>query len=379
MGYKKTSIGGQALIEGIMMKGPYKTAMAVRKTDGSIDLSEVKESRLRDRYKFFGLPLIRGMVNLVEAMVTGYKAMMRSADISGFTELEEQEAQKKQSHKDAGQETEQDEKAVMPEQSCAADTGDIVPSDTETAGQTDAAQPGTETADKTEAKDPAKKDEKKGSSVVAGAAMAAGSVLGIVLAVVLFMYLPALAFKGIDAITPGDLKFYKGLIEGVIKMAIFIGYIALVSLEKDIKRVFMYHGSEHKTIFCYEHGLPLTVENVRIQKRFHPRCGTSFMFLMFAVGILISSLLVIILPDFIISRNYLWVPIKILLIPVICGLGYELIRLCGRHDNVLTRIIAAPGLWIQRLTTKEPDDSMIEVAIAAMKDVIPDDGSDEIA
>ena len=382
MGYKKTSIGGQALIEGIMMKGPYKTAMAVRKTDGSIDLSEVKESRLRDRCKFFGLPLIRGMVNLVEAMVTGYKAMMRSADISGFTELEEQEeqeAQKKQSHKDAGQETEQDEKAVMPEQSCAADTGDIVPSDTETAGQTDAAQPGTETADKTEAKDPAKKDEKKGSSVAAGAAMAAGSVLGIVLAVVLFMYLPALAFKGIDAITPGDLKFYKGLIEGVIKMAIFIGYIALVSLEKDIKRVFMYHGSEHKTIFCYEHGLPLTVENVRIQKRFHPRCGTSFMFLMLAVGILISSLLVIILPDFIISRNYLWVPIKILLIPVICGLGYELIRLCGRHDNVLTRIIAAPGLWIQRLTTKEPDDSMIEVAIAAMKDVIPDDGSDEIA
>lgn len=379
MGYKKTSIGGQALIEGIMMKGPYKTAMAVRKTDGSIDLSEVKESRLRDRYKFFGLPLIRGMVNLVEAMVTGYKAMMRSADISGFTELEEQEAQKKQSHKDAEQETEQDEKAVMPEQSCAADTGDIVPSDTETAGQTDAAQPGTETADKTEAKDPAKKDEKKGSSVAAGAAMAAGSVLGIVLAVVLFMYLPALAFKGIDAITPGDLKFYKGLIEGVIKMAIFIGYIALVSLEKDIKRVFMYHGSEHKTIFCYEHGLPLTVENVRIQKRFHPRCGTSFMFLMLAVGILISSLLVIILPDFIISRNYLWVPIKILLIPVICGLGYELIRLCGRHDNALTRIIAAPGLWIQRLTTKEPDDSMIEVAIAAMKDVIPDDGSDEIA
>lgn len=379
MGYKKTSIGGQALIEGIMMKGPYKTAMAVRKTDGSIDLSEVKESRLRDRCKFFGLPLIRGMVNLVEAMVTGYKAMMRSADISGFTELEEQEAQKKQSHKDAGQETEQDEKAVMPEQFCAADTGDIVPSDTETAGQTDAAQPGTETADKTEAKDPVKKDEKKGSSVAAGAAMAAGSVLGIVLAVVLFMYLPALAFKGIDAITPGDLKFYKGLIEGVIKMAIFIGYIALVSLEKDIKRVFMYHGSEHKTIFCYEHGLPLTVENVRIQKRFHPRCGTSFMFLMLAVGILISSLLVIILPDFIISRNYLWVPIKILLIPVICGLGYELIRLCGRHDNALTRIIAAPGLWIQRLTTKEPDDSMIEVAIAAMKDVIPDDGSDEIA
>lgn len=322
------------------MKGPYKTAMAVRKTDGSIDISEVKESRLRDRIKFFGLPLIRGIVNLVESMVTGYKAMMKSADISGFTELEDHHENGNADRNDNADEVETAENAPKPE--------------------------------------PEPEKQSKGQSVAAGVAMTAGSVLGILLAVVLFMYLPALAFKGIDVITPVDLKFYKGLIEGVIKMAIFIGYIALVSLEKDIKRVFMYHGAEHKTIFCYEHGLPLRVENVREQKRFHPRCGTSFMFLMLSVGILVSSVLVIILPDFIVSRNYLWVPIKILLIPVICGLGYELIRLCGRHDNVVTRIIAAPGLWIQRLTTKEPDDSMIEVAIAAMNEVIPSDGSDEI-
>ena len=159
-------------------------------------------------------------------------------------------------------------------------------------------------------------------------------------------------------------------------MAIFIGYIAVVSLEKDIKRVFRYHGAEHKTIFCYESGEELTVENVRKHTRFHPRCGTSFMFLMLAVGILISSVLVVILPDFIITRNYIWVPIKILLLPITCGIGYELIKFCGKHDNVLTRIIAAPGLWIQRLTTKEPEDGMIEIAIAAIQEVIPEDGSD---
>ena len=208
--------------------------------------------------------------------------------------------------------------------------------------------------------------------------MTVGAVLGVALALVLFMYLPSLAFKGIEYLAGADLKMYKGLIEGVLKMAIFVSYIAVVALEKDIKRVFMYHGAEHKTIFCYESGKELTVENVRGFKRFHPRCGTSFMFLMLAVGILISSVLVVVLPDFIVSRNYIWVPIKILLLPLTCGLGYELIKICGRHDNFITRIIAAPGLWIQRLTTKEPTDDMIEIAIAAVKEVIPEDGSDEL-
>ena len=320
---KKTSIGGQALIEGIMMKGPYKTSMAVRKKDGTIDLSDVEERHIKDKYKIFGLPVLRGMVNLIESMIIGYKTLMQSADISGFTDLEEE-------------------------------------GETKTDG---------ETAQKTE------KDEKK-ENVIVNAVMVVGSVLGVALAIVLFMWLPSMIFKGIDYLAPADLKYWKGFIEGVVKIALFVGYVAVVTMEKDIKRVFMYHGAEHKTIFCYESGEELTVENVRKFKRFHPRCGTSFMFLMLAVGILISSILVLVLPDFIVSRNYIWVPIKILLLPITCGIGYELIKFCGKHDNVLTRIIAAPGLWIQRLTTKEPEDDMIEIAIAAVKEVIPDDGSD---
>lgn len=342
---KKTSIGGQALIEGIMMKGPYKTAMAVRKKDGTIDISEVEEKHLKDKCCIFGWPLIRGMVNLIESMVIGYKTLMRSADISGFTDLEEEETKP----------------------TANAETVET----TETA---ETSETGEDTAETVEQP----KEEEKKESALTGVIMLIGGVLGVVLALVLFMYLPSLAFKGIDYLVPYDLKMYKGLIEGVIKMAIFVGYIAVTALEKDIKRVFMYHGAEHKTIFCYESGKELTVENVRGFKRFHPRCGTSFMFLMLAIGILVSSVLVMVLPEFIVSRNYIWVPIKILTLPIVCGLGYELIKICGKHDNFVTRIIAAPGLWIQRLTTKEPDDSMIEIAIAAVQEVIPDDGSDEM-
>lgn len=334
---KKTSIGGQALIEGIMMKGPKKTVMAVRRKDGSVDISEVNEKHLKDRCPIFGWPIIRGMVNLIESMITGYKALMRSADISGFTDLEEEQDTEKN-----------DESAEQQTEGASA------------------------SQEKTE------NGKKKDGGALTGIIMVIGSVLGVALAVVLFMWLPSLAFKGIDYLVAADLKYCKGIIEGVIKIIIFLIYLALVTMEKDIKRVFMYHGAEHKTIFCYESGQELTVENVRRFKRFHPRCGTSFMFLMLVVGILISSALVAILPDFIVSRNYIWVPIKILTLPVTCGIGYELIKFCGRHDNLLTRIIAAPGLWVQRLTTKEPDDSMIEIAIASVKEVIPDDGSDEI-
>lgn len=330
---KKTSIGGQALIEGIMMKGPYKTAMAVRKPDGTVDLSEVPEKHLRDKYRFFGLPLIRGMVNLIESLIYGYKALMLSADISGFTDLEEEGTRKG------------DEDGETPEKADAPNK---------------------------------KSNDKKDQSALSGVIMVIGTVLGAALAVVLFMYLPSLVFKGLDMLIPKDLRYFKGLIEGIIKIAIFIAYIALVSFEKDIKRVFMYHGAEHKTIFCYESGDELTVENVRKFKRFHPRCGTSFMFLMIVVGIVIGTVLTFVLPEFIVAKNYLWVPIKVLLVPLTCGIGYELIKLCGKHDNTLTRVIAAPGLWVQRLTTKEPDDSMIEIAIAAVKEVIPDDGADEI-
>ena len=307
--------------------------MAVRKPDGTVDLSEVPEKHLRDKYRFFGLPLIRGMVNLIESLIYGYKALMLSADISGFTDLEEEGTRK------GDEDGETPEKADAPNE---------------------------------------KSNDKKDQSALSGVIMVIGTVLGAALAVVLFMYLPSLVFKGLDMLIPKDLRYFKGLIEGIIKIAIFIAYIALVSFEKDIKRVFMYHGAEHKTIFCYESGDELTVENVRKFKRFHPRCGTSFMFLMIVVGIVIGTVLTFVLPEFIVAKNYLWVPIKVLLVPLTCGIGYELIKLCGKHDNTLTRVIAAPGLWVQRLTTKEPDDSMIEIAIAAVKEVIPDDGADEI-
>lgn len=173
------------------------------------------------------------------------------------------------------------------------------------------------------------------------------------------------------------LDSWKGVFEGVLKIIIFLGYIALTALMKDIKRTYMYHGAEHKSIFCYEKGLPLTVENVRKQIRFHPRCGTSFLVLVLVVSILVSSLVLKIFPA-LKTVTWAWIIVKILLIPLIMGFGYELIRFCGKHNNLLSKIVAAPGLWVQRLTTKEPEDDMIEVAIAALNEVIPEDPEDDI-
>ena len=299
---KCVSIGGQALIEGIMMKSPTKTVMSVRLPDGTIDTSEVKETHIKDKYKFFGIPIVRGMVNLIESFTVGYKALMLSAEKSGFAEDEEI-------------------------------------------------------------------DQKEQTTIMAIVGVL-GTVLGVGLALLLFMYLPHLLFKLVDNYIVGGVMSalnLKPLFEGIIKILIFIGYVASVSLMKDIKRVFMYHGAEHKTIFCFESGEDLTVENVKKFSRFHPRCGTSFLFLMLAVSILVTSLLAAVLPEFVLQTGYIWVPIKILLIPLCCGLGYELIKICGKYDNAVTKIIAAPGLWIQRLTTKEPTDDMMEIAIASVK------------
>ena len=197
--------------------------------------------------------------------------------------------------------------------------------------------------------------------------MVIATVLGVALAVILFMLLPRLAVSGLRFITGTDFSpVVRSSIEQLLKLAIFVAYVWAVSFMKDIKRVFMYHGAEHKTIFCYEKGLPLTVENVRVQRRFHPRCGTSFMILMILISIVFSTLVQIIFPA-VYNAAWLWVVIKILLIPVVCGAGFEVLKICGKYDNLATRIISAPGLWLQRITTKEPDDGMIEVAIAALK------------
>lgn len=310
MSCKKTSIGGQALIEGIMMRGPKRTVMAVRKKDGSIDISERSISSFKDKYPVLKLPIIRGVAGFVESMTVGYKAMMDSAEISGYLDEEELQAEKE-------------------------------------------------------------KAEKKNNSALMAAITIVATVLAVILSVGLFIYLPSLAFKGINYLVGGVLSPLQSLFEGILKIAIFLGYMYAVSLMKDIDRVFRYHGAEHKTIFCYEAGEELTVENVKKQGRFHPRCGTSFMILMLIVSIFVTFVLDAIVPWL---KGILWLRtiIKLLLVPIICGIGYELIKVCGKYDNTVTKVIAAPGLWIQRLTVKEPDDSMIEIAIAAMKEVIPE-------
>ena len=300
---KYTSIGGQALIEGIMMKSPEKTALAVRCPDKSIDISYLSGNSIKNKYKILSLPVIRGVAGFIESMAQGYKAMMMSAEKSGFTDLEEEKESEK----------------------------------------------------------------KKDNGVFMNVIMAVASVLGVALAVVLFMLLPRLAVSGLRMIFRTEFTpVVRSGIEQLLKLTIFVVYVWAVSLMKDIKRVFMYHGAEHKTIFCYEKGLKLNVENVRLQKRFHPRCGTSFMILMILVSIVFSTIVQMIFPG-VYNIAWLWVIVKILLIPIVCGAGYELLRVCGRYDNLFTKIVSAPGLWLQRITTKEPDDDMIEVAIAALK------------
>lgn len=351
---KRTSIGGQAVIEGVMMNGPHRSVLAVRSNKGNIVVEDVVKPGYRDKCKLFKLPIIRGMVAYIESMVLGYKTLMRSADLSGMTELEEEEANPK------------------------TDTPESEQPQTDSNETADTAN-GDNTADKTDNTNAAdEKQSGKISDALMNTVMIIAAVLGVALALFLFMFIPTVIFNFFDGLCGNALTNMnlRGLIEGLMKLAIFIVYIILVSFIKEIKRLFQYHGSEHKTIFCYEHGLPLTVENVRKQSRFHPRCGTSFLFLMIAVGILLSTLIAFLFPAVTVNK-YVWVAVKILLIPVFCGVGYELLKICGRYDNLATKIIAAPGLWIQRLTTKEPDDDMIEVAIESIKAVIPENPDDD--
>lgn len=315
----KTSVGGQALIEGIMMQGPKGAAMSVRLPDGTIDTEEKEFRHIRDKVKFLGFPVIRGCVNFVESMIFGYKCLMESAEKSGFEEIENSEENQSKLDKWLSEHL-----------------------------------------------------SKKVMSVITGVA----SVLGVLLAFALFFFLPSKITDFFNNLASGALTNFRALIEGVMRMIIFIAYIALVSLMKDIKRTFMYHGAEHKTIFCYEHGLELTVENVRKQNRFHPRCGTSFMFVMIIISVIISSIISVAFP-YLRNNIAVWMIIKILILPLVMGFGYEFIKYAGRHDNLLVKILSAPGLWMQRLTTKEPDDSMIEVGIAAFKAVITDNPEDD--
>ncbi|MBQ3088547.1 MAG: DUF1385 domain-containing protein [Clostridia bacterium] len=378
---KKLSIGGQALIEGIMMKSPKKTAMAVRTPDRSIDIEYIEEKHIKDKIPFLGWPILRGVVNFVESMILGYKTLMKSADKSGMTDLEEAEEleRKKAKEEKKRQKLIAKGKLLLDEplteavksEAKADETPDVqgkINGDVEIDMSAEE-KPEQENGSATE-------EKKKSNSALITSVMILGVVLGVVMAIGLFIYLPTATFNGIKHLSNGAVSDrFRPLIEGVLKIAIFVGYVALTSLTKDIKRVFMYHGAEHKTIFCLENELPLTVENVKKQSRFHPRCGTSFMILMLVVGIVISFLIVTFFPE-VTKITALWVAIKILIVPLICGIGYELIKFCGKHNNIITRIISAPGMWVQRLTTKEPEDDMIEVAIAAIEAVLPEDADE---
>lgn len=307
-----TSIGGQALIEGIMMRGPKKTVLAVRQPDGEITQEELPAKDPRARDSFWKLPVLRGVFAFVDSMAVGYRALSRSAEISGLEDIEE------------GEETKFDKWL----------------------------------------------NDHFGGQIM-NAVMGIGLVFGVLLAVGLFFVLPTWLFNLIQKTAGPGFSAWRSPLEGLMRILIFLCYIVLISRMKDIRRLFEYHGAEHKTIFCYESGEELTVENVRKHQRFHPRCGTSFLVLMLLIGIIVGFFIPF-------SNPFLRTAVKLLCIPLVMGVGYELIRYCGRNDNTLTRIIAAPGLWFQRITTREPDDSMIEVAIAAMNEVIPENGEDRI-
>ena len=301
----RTTIGGQALIEGILMRGPEKDAIVVRSPEGLV--TKVTERKfIKDRYPILGIPILRGAVTFISSMITGVKALMFSADY--FPDDEDAKP---------GKFDQWLEKHI-----------------------------------------PA---EKLQSLIVAFSV-----ILSLGLTLVLFMLLPTF----IAGLFHAQSAAVHNIIEGVVKVLIFLSYLILCSKQKDVRRVFCYHGAEHKTIFCYEAGLPLTVENCRIQPRHHPRCGTSFLFVVVVVSILVSSLVF----SFVNWRN-MWVRVALhllLLIPIV-GVTYEFNRYVGGHDNKVTRFLARPGLWLQNFTTNEPDDSMLEVAIRALELVIPEE------
>lgn len=316
-----TSIGGQAVMEGVMMRGPYKTAVAVRKPDGEITV-KVDENGTKTRPKICKVPVIRGCVSFVDSLVIGMKALMYSAE---FVDLEEDE--------------EEDESKFD------------------------------------------KWLEDKLGDKIKDIVIYFAVFISIIFSIGLFILLPSAISGAVEAIPAlqglTSTQAFTSVFEGIMRMAIFLGYMALVSQMKDIKRVFEYHGAEHKTIACYEAGEELTVENVRRHLRFHPRCGTSFLLFVMIISIIIYAFL----PRFdgyikIISI-LLRMGTRLLCLPIVAGLSFEVIKWAGRSKNKCVGWLSKPGLWLQKLTTREPDDSQIEVAIASMNPCIPENKEDD--
>ncbi|MBQ4515844.1 MAG: DUF1385 domain-containing protein [Clostridia bacterium] len=308
-----TSIGGQAVIEGVMMRGPKDIAIAVRKPDGEIEIDKKPVSSLLLKHKWLKLPIIRGVVSFIESLIVGTKALMWSAS---FYDIEEEEDKKKKEEM-----TEEERKKL---------------------------------------------EEKENKAL--NFAIYSSVALALVLGVGIFMLLPTVLVGFIKDLIP--VGFLATLLEGIVRIAIFLIYIALVSNMKDIKRVFEYHGAEHKTIFCYESGAELTPENARKFSRLHPRCGTSFLLIVMVVSIILFSF---------ISWSNPWqrILIRLALLPVVAGISYEVIKFAGRSKSKFMQIVSKPGMWLQNLTTREPDDSQLEVAIASLKSVLTGNKEDD--
>jgi len=304
----RTSIGGQALIEGILMRGPKKQAIVCRTKDGLVEKVEDLKF-IKDKYPILGVPLIRGCATFLDSMVNGMKALTYSAEL---VPIEEQ-------------------------------------------GEPDKIDKWIEEHFEAE----------KAQKLVIGVAV----VMGILLSVFMFIFLPAFITGFLKPLLNGNYVI-RNLIEGIVRIAILLGYMRVCCCMGEVKRLFSYHGAEHKTIFCYEHGNPLTVENVRKESRFHPRCGTSFLLVVVVVSILVNSVVHV-------DNTFLRMVCHLALLPVVVGISYEINRWCGRHDNWFSAAVSAPGKWLQHMTTNEPDDSMIEVAIRSLELVIPEEkGSD---
>ena len=306
----KTMIGGQALIEGIMMLGPEKKAVVVRRPDGGLEEQVENRILIKDRHPIFGVPFIRGIFNFGSSLANGVKALMFSAEF----------------------------------------------------------YPEDEEADEEPSKFEQWLEKRLGSEKLYSLVVTLAMVLGLAFSIGLFILLPTAVVGGIAWLTNGMPMWLRNLLEGVVRIIIFMGYLMLCSKTKDMHRVFQYHGAEHKTIFCYEAGLPLTVENVRKQPRHHPRCGTSFLFVVIVISILISSVFF----SFVELTNvFARMLAHLVLLPVVVSITYEINRWMGRHDNWFSRLFTAPGLWLQNWTTFEPDDSMIEVGIRSFELVLP--------
>lgn len=310
-------VGGQAVLEGVMMKSGDSVALAVRKEDGTIALKKSSFVSARKKNKFWNIPLIRGCVNMVEMMRLSFTTLNDSAQMLGI----------------------------------------------------DDTQP--------ESKFEKWLDKKFGDKLM-NVVMTIGMVLGIILSVGLFMILPNVATMGLNKLVTsggGTLpSFVQNLISGVIRIVIFMVYLLLVSLMKDIRRTFEYHGAEHKSVACYEAGLELTPENAATCTRFHPRCGTSFIFVILIISILVTSFI-----NWNTWPQWAIIGTKLLMLPVIVGIGFEFLMFAGKHPNPVTRVLSAPGLWMQRITTKEPDASQLEVAITALKNAMPEEFPEVLA